>query len=230
MVFPGFIGQKVGMTQIFDDNGQALPVTVIELCPLTVTQLKTPANDGYAAVQVGYQNAKEKHLTKAEIGHLKKAQLDKTQAAENTGLVRRLKEFRVSDSDLAQYTLGSAIDPFVDGSFLSAGSKVDVSGLSIGKGFQGNTKRWNHHRGPMSHGSKSHRLPGSIGAGTTPSRVFKGLRMAGRMGHKQVTTQQLQVVRVIPEKRVVLIHGSVPGVEGTFITIRPSLGLKRRAL
>lgn len=211
------IGKKRGMTQIFDAEGMAVPVTVVELLPLTVTQVKTLDNDGYAAVQVGYEDAKAKHLTKAQQQHLLK---------NNLPLLRRLKEFRVDAETLAAFNVGDVLEPVADTSFLNeaaieGGLKVSVTGLSIGKGFQGNTKRWNHHRGPMSHGSKSHRLPGSIGAGTTPGRVFKGLHMAGNMGHEKVTITNLKAVRVIPEKRVLLVRGSVPGVEGTTLVISP---------
>jgi large subunit ribosomal protein L3 len=200
------------MTQVFTEDGSAVPVTVIELLPLTVTQIKTEQNEGYTSVQVGFLPAKAKHLTKAQQQHLQK---------NNVPLMRKLKEFRIPVADAANYTVGDVIQPAGDGSFLNEGLLVHVTGKSIGKGFQGNTKRWNHHRGPMSHGSKSHRLPGSIGAGTTPGRVFKGLNMAGNMGNERVTVKNLRVVRVIAEKNVVLIKGAVPGVEGGIVTIRP---------
>ncbi|MEB3286605.1 MAG: 50S ribosomal protein L3 [Vampirovibrionales bacterium] len=217
MSLKAVIGKKRGMTQIFDADGMAVPVTVVELLPLTVTQLKTQDKEGYSAVQVGFEEAKAKHLTKAEQQHLQK---------NNLPLLRRLKEFRVDAEAIAALNIGDILEPVAETSFLSQeaiekGLKVAVTGLSIGKGFQGNTKRWNHHRGPMSHGSKSHRLPGSIGAGTTPGRVFKGLRMAGNMGAEQVTVSNLKVVGVLPEKRVVLIRGSVPGVEGGTLVIQP---------
>jgi large subunit ribosomal protein L3 len=199
------------MTQVFIEDGSAVPVTVVELLPLTVTQVKTVDNDGYSAIQVGYISGKAKHLTKAQQQHL---------AKNNIPLLRKLKEVRLNAADLAGFNIGDVISPVGDGSFLSEGIKVDVTGKSIGKGFQGNTKRWNHSRGLMSHGSKSHRLPGSIGAGTTPGRVFKGLQMAGKMGNEQVTVKNLQVVRVIAEKNVVLIKGAVPGVEGGIVVIK----------
>ncbi len=199
------------MTQVFTEDGSAVPVTVVELLPLTVTQVKTVDNDGYSAVQVGYLPAKSKHLTKAQQKHLEK---------NNLPLLRKLKEFRVASAEVADCNVGDVIQPAGDGSFLIEGVLVHVTGQSIGKGFQGNTKRWNHHRGPMSHGSKSHRLPGSIGAGTTPGRVFKGLHMAGNMGNERVTVRNLRVIRVLAEKNVVLIQGSVPGVEGGFVTIQ----------
>lgn len=217
MSLSSVIGKKRGMTQVFDEDGLAVPVTVVELLPLTITQVKTKENDGYSAVQVGYDEAKAKHLTNAEQQHLLK---------NNLPLLRRLTEVRLTAAEVANFKVGDTVDPVAETSFLNAeaikaGLLVAVSGKSIGKGFQGNTKRWNHHRGPMSHGSKSHRLPGSIGAGTTPGRVFKGLNMAGNMGNEKVTTSNLKVVGVIPEKRVLLIRGAVPGVEGTVLTISP---------
>ena len=211
MTLSQYIGKKVGMTQIFDDEGNALPVTVVELLPLTVVQVKTEANDGYAAVQMGYQEGKEKHLTRAQQGHFKK---------NNLPLQRRLKEFRLDAKQADAFTVGDILDPFAETSPLASGQKIQVTGRSIGKGFQGGTKRWGFSRGPMSHGSKSHRIPGSIGAGTTPGRVLKGKKMAGRMGNKQITTRGLKVVRVIPEKRVVLVYGTVPGVEGGTLVLR----------
>jgi large subunit ribosomal protein L3 len=202
------------MTQVFSEDGSAVPVTVVELLPLTVTQVKTEQNDGYTAIQVGFVPAKAKHLTKAQQQHLQK---------HNIPLVRKLKEVRIPAQDVENYKVGDVIQPASDGSFLVEGLLVHVTGKSIGKGFQGNTKRWHHGRGPMSHGSKSHRLPGSIGAGTTPGRVFKGLQMAGKMGNEQVTVRNLKVIRIIPEKNVVLIKGAVPGVEGGLLTIQAKL-------
>jgi large subunit ribosomal protein L3 len=199
------------MTQVFTEDGSAVPVTVVELLPLTVTQVRTLENEGYSSVQVGFIPAKAKHLTKAQRQHLEK---------NNLPLLRKLKEVRVASAELANYKVGDTIQPAGDGSFLNEGILVHVTGKSIGKGFQGNTKRWGHHRGPMSHGSKSHRLPGSIGAGTTPGRVFKGLQMAGKMGNEQVTVRNLKVIRVIAEKNVVLIKGAVPGVEGGLLTLQ----------
>lgn len=200
------------MTQVFTEDGSAVPVTVVELLPLTVTQLRTEADNGYSAVQVGYGEAKAKHLTKAQQQHLQKRELP---------LFRKLKEFRMPAAELEAFKVGDKIEPLGEQTFLAPDAFVQVSGQSIGKGFQGGIKRWNHHRGLMSHGSKSHRLPGSIGAGTTPGRVYKGVQMAGRMGNKAVTINNLKVVRVIPEKNVVLIKGNVPGVEGGLLTLRP---------
>jgi large subunit ribosomal protein L3 len=201
-----YIGKKIGMTQVFDEDGNAVPVTVVQLEPLTVVQLKTQENDGYTAVQVGYQLAKEKHLTKAQVGHIEKRVPG--------GRFRHLHEIRVAD--LSGIELGQVLD----NQAIAELKLVDVTGQSIGKGFQGVTKRYNHSRGPMSHGSKSHRLPGSIGAGTTPGRVFKGLHMAGKMGNERVTVRKLKVVQYLPEKQLVLIKGAVPGVEGGTLVIK----------
>lgn len=203
----GVIGKKLGMTQIFDEQGLAVPVTVIKVDPIVVTQVKTVETDGYNAVQVGTVAAKEKHLTKAQIGHFKKNNLEN---------YRHLQEFRVDDP--SAYTVGQQIDLSV----LDNIQKVDVVGHSIGKGFQGTVKRHNFGRGPMGHGSKNHREPGSIGAGTTPSRVIKGKRMAGNMGNERVTITKLKLVKVDADNNLVLIKGSVPGCEGRLVTITPS--------
>lgn len=203
----GVIGKKLGMTQIFDEQGLAIPVTVIKVDPIVVTQVKTVETDGYNAIQVGTIPAKEKHLTKAEIGHFKKNNLEN---------FRHLQEFRVDNP--ADYKVGDKIELSV----LDNVEKVDVTGKSIGKGFQGTVKRWNFSRGPMGHGSKNHREPGSIGAGTTPSRVIKGKRMAGNMGNERVTITKLKLVKVDAEKSLVLVKGSVPGCEGRLVTIVPT--------
>ena len=204
----GVIGKKVGMTQIFDSEGLAVPVTVIKVDSTVVTQVKTVETDGYNAIQVGTIAAKEKHLTKAEIGHFKKNGLSN---------YRHLQEFRVENP--ADYKVGQEIDLAAT---LADVQKVDVTGTSIGKGFQGTVKRWNFGRGPMAHGSKNHREPGSIGAGTTPSRVIKGKRMAGNMGNERVTITKLKLVKVDAENGLVLVKGSVPGCEGRLVTIVPT--------
>lgn len=203
----GVIGEKLGMTQVYDENGLCIPVTVIKVEPATVCQVKTDETDGYNAIQVGVKSAKEKHLTKAQIGHFKKNNLEN---------FRHLQEFRVENPQ--DYTVGQKIDLSV----LSDISKVDVTGKSIGKGFQGTVKRHNFSRGPMAHGSKNHREPGSIGAGTTPGRVVKGKRMAGNMGNEKVTVTKLSIVKVDTDKNLLLIKGSVPGPEGKLVTIKPS--------
>lgn len=203
----GVIGKKLGMTQVFDEQGLAIPVTVIKVDPIVVTQIKTVKNDGYNAIQVGTVPAKEKHLTKAQMGHFKKNKLEN---------FKYLQEFRVENPQ--DYTVGQSIEI----SILDNIEKVDVTGKSIGKGFQGTVKRWNFSRGPMGHGSKNHREPGSIGAGTTPGRVIKGKRMAGNMGNEQVTITKLKLVKVDSENSLILIKGSVPGPEGKLVTIKPS--------
>lgn len=204
----GVIGKKLGMTQVFDEQGLAIPVTVIKVDPIVVTQVKTIETDGYNAVQVGTVAAKEKHLTKAQIGHLSKNKLEN---------FRHLQEFRVENPQ--DYTVGQAIEV----STLENVVKVDVTGKSIGKGFQGTVKRWNFSRGPMGHGSKNHRAPGSIGAGTTPGRVIKGKKMAGNMGNERVTVTKLKLVKVDSENSLILVKGSVPGPEGKLVTIKPSI-------
>jgi len=203
----GVIGTKLGMTQIFDESGLSIPVTVIKVDPIVVTQVKTVETDGYNAIQVGTIAAKEKHLTKAQIGHFKK---------NNLANYRHLQEFRVEDP--SKFTIGQEISLEV----LDNVEKVDVTGRSIGKGFQGTVKRHNFSRGPMGHGSKNHRAPGSIGAGTTPSRVVKGKRMAGNMGNEKVTVTKLTVAKVIADKKLLLIKGAIPGPEGKLVTLKPS--------
>ena len=192
---------------MYDENGLCIPVTVIKVEPATVCQVKTDETDGYNAIQVGVKSAKEKHLTKAQIGHFKKNNLEN---------FRHLQEFKVENPQ--DYTVGQKIDLSV----LSDISKVDVTGKSIGKGFQGTVKRHNFSRGPMAHGSKNHREPGSIGAGTTPGRVVKGKRMAGNMGNEKVTVTKLSIVKVDTDKNLLLVKGSVPGPEGKLVTIKPS--------
>lgn len=203
----GVIGKKLGMTTIFDEQGLAIPVTVVKVDPIVVTQVKTVKTDGYNAIQVGTVAAKEKHLTKAQIGHFAKNKLEN---------FRHVQEFRIDNPEA--YAVGQAIELSV----LEGIEKVDVVGKSIGKGFQGTVKRWNFSRGPMGHGSKNHREPGSIGAGTTPGRVIKGKRMAGNMGNERVTVTKLKLVKVDSENSIVLIKGSVPGPEGKLVTIKPS--------
>jgi len=203
----GVIGKKIGMTQVFDEQGLAIPVTVIKVDKIVVTQVKTVEKDGYNAIQVGTVPAKEKHLTKAQIGHFKVNELEN---------FRHLQEFRLDNPQ--DYKVGQSIEV----SILNDIEKVDVVGTSIGKGFQGTVKRWNFSRGPMGHGSKNHRAPGSIGAGTTPGRVIKGKKMAGNMGNERVTVTKLKLVKVDSENSLVLIKGSVPGPEGKLVTIKPS--------
>ena len=201
------LGKKLGMTQIFTEEGAVIPVTVVEASPNVVVRVKTVDTDGYNSIQLGYGEIKEKHLTKAQIGHFKKNNLEN---------FRHLQEFRVDNPQ--DYKVGDKIELSV----LDNVEKVDVTGKSIGKGFQGTVKRWNFGRGPMAHGSKNHREPGSIGAGTTPSRVIKGKRMAGNMGNERVTISKLKLVKVDAANSLVLIKGSVPGCEGRLVTIVPT--------
>lgn len=203
----GILGTKVGMTQIFDESGKSVPVTVIQAGPCTVTQIKTKETDGYMAVQLGYGEVAQKALNKPELGHLSKV---------GAGPLRHLKEYRLADS--AQYELGGQVK--VD--IFEPGQVVDVIGTSIGRGFAGYQKRHNFRRGPMAHGSKNHRLPGSIGPGTTPGRVYPGRRMAGRMGGCQVTIRKLTIVRVDTERNLLLVKGSVPGKPGGLLNVVPA--------
>jgi large subunit ribosomal protein L3 len=204
----GVIGKKLGMTQIYDEAGLCIPVTVVAVEKAVVTQVKTKETDGYEAIQVGVVSAKEKHLTKAQIGHFKKNNLEN---------FRHLQEFRVEDA--SKFEVGQTISLE---EVLANVQKVDVTGRSIGKGFQGTVKRHNFSRGPMGHGSKNHRAPGSIGAGTTPSRVVKGKRMAGNMGNEKVTVTKLTVAKVIADKNLLLIKGAIPGPEGKLVTVKPT--------
>lgn len=204
----GILGTKLGMTQIFDrETGLAIPVTVIQAGPCTVTQVKTPATDGYSSIQLGYQQVKAKALNQPELGHLKKA---------GATPLRHLKEYRLDDT--SPYQLGEGVGAAI----FNAGDLVDIAGKTIGRGFAGYQKRHNFKRGPMSHGSKNHRLPGSTGAGTTPGRVYPGKRMAGRYGGKQVTIRRLQVVQVDGERNLLLVKGAVPGKPGTLLSITPA--------
>lgn len=198
------LGRKLGMTQVFTEDGTVIPVTVIEAGPVTVTQLKTVENDGYNAVQVGFADAKEKSLNKPEKGHFDKA---------GVAYKRVLREFRF-DGD-AQYKIGDEIKADV----FAEGDKIDVTGISKGKGFAGTVKRWGTHRGPMSHGSGYHRGVGSMGACSTPSRVMKNKKLPGHLGVEQVTVQNLDVVKVDAEKNLILVKGAVPGPKGGLLTI-----------
>jgi large subunit ribosomal protein L3 len=202
----GILGTKLGMTQVFDEAGRAIPVTVIQAGPCTVTQIKTKQTDGYAAVQVGYGDVKPKALNKPELGHLAKSGATPT---------RHLHEYRLADT--SSFELGQQIKA----DLFAPGQIVDVIGTSIGKGFAGFQKRHNFKRGPMAHGSKNHRQPGSIGPGTTPGRVYPGKRMAGRMGNVQVTVRKLTVVRVDVERNLLLIKGAVPGKAGALVNVVP---------
>ncbi|MBW4511200.1 MAG: 50S ribosomal protein L3 [Scytonematopsis contorta HA4267-MV1] len=203
----GILGTKLGMTQIFDEAGIAIPVTIVQAGPCTVTQVKTKQTDGYSAIQVGFSEVKEKALNKPLLGHLAKSEAP---------ALKHLREYRIDNA--GEYSLGQQIKADI----FSAGQIVDVAGNSIGRGFAGYQKRHNFGRGPMSHGSKNHREPGSIGAGTTPGRVFPGMKGAGRMGGKRVTVRKLTIVRVDAERNLLLIKGGIPGKPGTLISILPT--------
>ena len=203
----GILGRKIGMTQIFTEAGEVVPVTVVEAGPVVVTQVKTIENDGYNAVQVGFVDAKEKSLNKPQKGHL---------AAANT-LKKHLKEFRVDSVE--GYTVGQEIKA----DLFAAGELIDVTGISKGKGFQGPIKRHGQSRGPETHGSRYHRRPGSMGACSYPGRVFKNKKLAGHMGSVKVTVQNLEVVRVDADKNFILVKGAIPGAKGSVVTLKEAV-------
>ena len=202
------IGRKVGMTQIFDEKGNVVPVTVIEAGPCNVVQIKTVETDGYDAIQLGYGDVKEYKVNKPEKGHFKKADV-KPQ--------KHLREFRVSDVNSHKVGDVIKVDTFAEGDI------VDIQGISKGKGFQGVIKRHGQHRGPMGHGSMYHRRPGSMGATSTPGRVFKGKKLPGRMGSDKITIQNLKVVKVDLDKNAILVKGSVPGNKGSILKIKDAV-------
>ena len=210
----GILGKKLGMTQIFDEDGTAIPVTVIEAGPCYVTQKKTEETDGYNAIALGFGELPEKRLNRPEIGHLKKA---------NCPPLQYLREFRVTDPD--EYEPGQKVDVSV----FEVGDFVDVIGTSKGKGFAGVVKRHGFRGGPKTHGQSDRwRAPGSVGAGSTPGRVFKGVRMAGRMGNQQVTTLNLKVALVDADKNLLAVKGAVPGGKNGLLIIREARKTKPR--
>ena len=202
------LATKVGMTQIFDESGVLIPVTVLQAGPCVVTQVKTVDNDGYSAVQVGFCDKREKLVNKPLKGHFDKA---------GVSYKRYLKEFKFEDAE--SYALGQEIKADI----FAAGDKIDATAISKGKGFQGAIKRHGQSRGPMAHGSKYHRHAGSNGACSDPSKVFKGKRMPGQMGNKKVTIQNLEVVRVDAENNLLLVKGAVPGPKKSMITIKETV-------
>jgi len=202
------LATKVGMTQIFNEDGQLIPVTVLQAGPCVVTQVKTEENDGYASVQVGYGDIREKLVNKPEKGHFDKA---------GVAVKRFVKEFRFENA--AEYAVGQEIKADI----FAAGDKVDATAISKGKGFQGAIKRLGQSRGPMAHGSKFHRHQGSNGSATTPGRVFKGKGMPGHMGSKRITIQNLEVVRVDVENNVILVKGAVPGPKKSLVTLKETV-------
>ena len=205
----GLIGKKIGMTQIFDEKGNVIPVTVIECGPCVVAQKKTVENDGYDAIQLGFMDAKAKHMTKAEQGHFAKNGLQ---------IKKHLKEFRYDDC--SKYNVGDVItvDTF------AAGEKVDITGMTKGHGYSGVVKRWNCHKLRMTHGvGPVHRQPGSMGANSSPSRIFKNKKMAGQYGNEQVTVQNLKVVKIDSENNLIAVKGAVPGAKNGIVFVRNSV-------
>ena len=203
----GLLGNKIGMTQIFDEAGNIIPVTILKVGPCIVTQVKTEAKDGYNSIQVGYSNVSSKSLTQPELGHLQKS---------NIQPLKYLKEFRINGDH--EFEVGQTLT--VD--LLSSGQLVDIKGKTVGKGFSGLQKRHHFTRGPMTHGSKNHRGPGSIGMGTTPGRVLPGKKMAGQLGNRITTVQKLKVIQLNLEENILVIKGSVPGKPGNLLSIVPS--------
>ena len=203
----GLLGNKIGMTQIFDESGNIIPVTILKVGPCVVTQVKTKSKDGYDSIQIGYGNLSSKALNQPKLGHLQKS---------NIQPLKYLKEFQTTETD--DFSIGQVLN--VDS--FSAGQFVNVRGKTIGKGFSGLQKRHNCTRGPMTHGSKNHRAPGSIGMGTTPGRVLPGKKMAGQLGNKITTIKKLKVIQINAEENVLVIKGSVPGKPGNLLSIVPS--------
>jgi large subunit ribosomal protein L3 len=199
------LGTKIGMTQIFDETGKVIPVTVIMAGPCTVVQKKTVETDGYEAIQVGFGDVKEKQVNKPMKGHFAKA---------DTANKKYLRELRLED--ISAYEVGTEIKADI----FEAGEKIDVTGISKGKGFAGPMKRWGLHRGPMTHGSGYHRGSGSMGACSAPGRVMKGKKLPGHMGVKKVTVQNLEVVKVVADENIILVKGAVPGNKGGLVTVR----------
>lgn len=202
------LAKKIGMTQVFAEDGSMIPVTVLEAGPCVVTQVKTAANDGYGAVQIGFVDRKEKHTTKPLQGHFDKAEVS---------YKKHIKEFRFEDSE--SYEVGQEMKADV----FQVGDKIDVSGTSKGKGYQGAIKRHNQSRGPMAHGSKYHRAAGSMGGASYPAKVFKGKKLPGHMGAERVTVQNLEVVQVDVEKNLILVKGAVPGPKKALLEIKSSV-------
>ena len=200
----GLLGNKIGMTQIFDESGNIIPVTILKIGPCIVTQIKTILTDGYNAIQVGYGSVSNKYLNQPELGHLQKA---------NIQPLKYLKEFHVNNPE--EFSIGQLINVET----FTAGQLINVTGKSIGRGFAGYQKRHNFGRGPMTHGSKNHREPGSIGMSTTPGRVFPGKRMAGRLGNQVTSIKKLKIIQVNSNENILVVKGSVPGKPGNLLSI-----------
>jgi large subunit ribosomal protein L3 len=203
----GLLGNKIGMTQIFDESGNIIPVTILKVGPCVVTQVKTKSKDGYNSIQIGYGNVSSKALTQPQLGHLQKSDIQP---------LKYLKEFQTTKEN--EFSIGQILN--VDS--FSPGQLVNIRGKSIGKGFSGLQKRHNFARGPMTHGSKNHRAPGSIGMGTTPGRVLPGKKMAGQVGNKITTIKKLKVIQINLKENVLVLKGSVPGKPGNLLSIVPS--------
>nr|YP_001293580.1 ribosomal protein L3 [Rhodomonas salina]A6MW01.1 RecName: Full=Large ribosomal subunit protein uL3c; AltName: Full=50S ribosomal protein L3, chloroplastic [Rhodomonas salina]ABO70764.1 50S ribosomal protein L3 [Rhodomonas salina] len=204
-MIPGILGTKLGMTQIFDESGLAIPVTVIKAGPCILTQIKTQESDSYQAIQIGFSEVKESSLNKPLLGHLKKSQAP---------ALKHLKEYRVKSVEGLEVAQKITLDSF------EVGKTVSVSGKTIGKGFAGTVRRYSFTRGPMTHGSKNHREPGSIGQGSTPGKVHKGKKMAGRLGGKQSTIKNLEIVHVNTDNNILVVKGAVPGKKGNILSIQ----------
>nr|YP_009496045.1 ribosomal protein L3 [Rhizosolenia setigera]AWT38485.1 ribosomal protein L3 [Rhizosolenia setigera] len=200
----GLLGNKIGMTQIFDEAGNIIPVTVLKIGPCVITQIKTNLKDGYNAIQVGYGNVSNKSLSQPELGHLQKS---------NIQPLKYLKEFRIDDPENFEVGQILNVDTF------SSVTQVDITGKSSGKGFSGLQKRHNFTRGPMTHGSKNHRQPGSIGMSATPARVLPGKRMAGQLGNKITNIKKLKIIQINSEENILVVKGSVPGKPGNLLSI-----------
>ena len=203
----GLLGNKIGMTQIFDEAGNIIPVTILKVGPCVITQVKTLSKDGYDSIQIGYGSVSSKSLTQPELGHFQKSNLQP---------LKYLKEFRINPDN--EFQIGQILNV----ESFQPGQMVNIQGKTIGKGFSGLQKRHNFSRGPMTHGSKNHRAPGSIGMGTTPGRVLPGKKMAGQLGNKMMTIQNLNVIQINPEENILVIKGSVPGKPGNLLSIVPS--------
>lgn len=203
----GLLGNKIGMTQIFDESGNIVPVTVVKVGPCVITQVKTLLKDGYNAIQIGYGSVSSKSLTQPELGHLQKS---------NIQPLKYLKEFKVSNPENFEVGQVINVESFETGQF------IDITGKSSGKGFSGLQKRHQFTRGPMTHGSKNHRNPGSIGMGTTPGRVLPGKRMAGQLGNKTANIKKLKIIQLNANENILVVKGSVPGKPGNLLSIKLS--------
>ena len=200
----GLLGNKIGMTQIFDESGNIIPVTILKIGPCVITQIKTVLADGYNAIQIGYGSVSSKYLTQPELGHLQKS---------NIQPLKYLKEFRVNNPE--EFTVGQILN--VDS--FSTGQLINITGKSTGKGFSGLQKRHNFSRGPMTHGSKNHRAPGSIGMGTHPGRVLPGKKMSGQLGNKITHIKKLKIIQINNDENILIVKGSVPGKPGNLLSI-----------